>query len=58
MIPHALLRQSAEDFVLVGAKLVHPSLHVVQHLALDLGATNVEVGVETMGNGNVNKGNR
>lgn len=48
VIAHALLRESAEDLVPVGAELVHPSLREVQHLALDLGATDVEVGVETV----------
>ena len=48
VVAHALLGESAEDLVPVGAEVVHPLLHEVQHLALDLGATDVEIGVETV----------
>ena len=48
VVAHALLGESAENLVPVGAELVHPLLHEVQHLALDLGATDVEIGVEAV----------
>ena len=46
MVPDGLFGQSADDFVLLVSEALDPSLHVLEHLTLDLAVGVVEVGVE------------
>ena len=45
VVPDGLLGQSAERLMLLSAKALYPAVHVVQHLALDLGVAVVELRV-------------
>ena len=49
VVAHGLLREAAEDFVLLVPELGDPAAHVVEHLALDLRVVVVKVWVEARG---------
>lgn len=46
VVAHGLLGETAEHLVLLSAEALHPAVHVLEHLALDLGVAVVEVRVE------------
>lgn len=46
MMPHIVFRQTTKDLMLLRTQRLDPCVHVLEHLALDLGILIVEGGVE------------
>lgn len=50
MVPYAVFAEAPQDFLLSVAQSLHPFLHIVHHLLLNLAIAVVEIGVEPTAN--------